>query len=191
MKVALAQIRVTADPDQNMSKVTKAFADSAKSDLLILPELFLSGFRYKEIERFSQLSKNYLAEIQQLCKKHRRGFCGSFLWKKGSGYTNRLYFLNKQGKVDAYYDKSHLIPAFKEDKYLVAGKKSATTRLGSANIGLSICYDLRFPELFRNYARKEVEAIICVAQWPTSRQNHLLLVLLTSFHQVLVVIHGI
>ncbi|MCX7612578.1 MAG: hypothetical protein N2043_13440 [Ignavibacterium sp.] len=80
--------------------------------------------------------------------------------------------MNKKGQLVKLYRKIHPFSYANENKFFSAGKKPAITKVKNFNIGLSICYDLRFPELYRKYAKKKVHLIVNIANWPDTRIEH-------------------
>ena len=92
--------------------------------------------------------------------------------KDGKNYFNTLVHLDPNGKLKTKYRKIHPFSYSTENKYYKAGKSPVITKISGMKIGLSICYDLRFPELFRFYAKAKVDLIINIANWPDTRIEH-------------------
>jgi predicted amidohydrolase len=86
----------------------------------------------------------------------------------GKVYNTTLVF-DKEGAIIAAYDKIHTFSLYKEEKYFQAGGKIVQFTLEDMRCGLSICYDLRFPELFRVMALKGAEIVFLPAEWPSAR----------------------
>jgi predicted amidohydrolase len=85
---------------------------------------------------------------------------------------NTLVHLNNQGKVLSTYRKIHPFSYSKENVFFGKGKETVITKVKGVKIGLSICYDLRFPELYRFYAKEKVHLIVDIANWPDTRIEH-------------------
>lgn len=85
---------------------------------------------------------------------------------------NTLVHLNNQGKIIKTYRKIHPFSYSKEDKNYGKGKDIVISKVQGFKIGLSICYDLRFPELYRFYGKEKVDIIIDIANWPDTRIEH-------------------
>jgi omega-amidase len=85
---------------------------------------------------------------------------------------NTLVHLNNQGKIINTYRKIHPFSYANEDKYFGKGKNPTITKVKGLKFGLSICYDLRFPELYRLYAKEKVDCIVDIANWPETRIEH-------------------
>ena len=86
-------------------------------------------------------------------------------------YHNRHYFIDGRTPSEAHYDKHHLFSYGHEDRYYTPGQHHTIARYMGFRLLLLTCYDLRFP-LWSRYADDlQFDAIICVANWPDSRQN--------------------
>lgn len=173
MKIYLDQFRPYTEQKLNYHHLVEVFKQNKSVDLILSPELFLTGSDFVNLEERAEENVEHVRNIQSLCELHHTAFAASFLWAEKKKVYNRLLFFARSGEVVAQYDKNHLIPAFREDEFLTPGKKATVLRFEGINVGMSICYDLRFPELFRSYGKQEVELIICVALWPQSRIEHM------------------
>ena len=85
---------------------------------------------------------------------------------------NTAYVFDRQGACLAAYDKTHLFTPMGEHEHYAAGDHLTTFSLDGHKCGLLICYDLRFPELFRTLALQGVELLLLPAQWPAARRYH-------------------
>ena len=89
--------------------------------------------------------------------------------KDNESFYNTLIHINPSGKLVCSYRKIHPFSYSSEDKFYTGGNKAVITEINGWTVGLSICYDLRFPELFRQYAKQKVGLIIVIANWPDTR----------------------
>lgn len=169
MKIYLHQTEVHENTGLNVQSLYDVFEQNLQADIIICPEVFTSGFNYKMISEISEQNEDYLKKIQLMCNASKTAFLGSFFWKDGSHFYNRAFFIDENGSILGLYDKQHLIPAFDEEQYLKNGTKISLFTFKGMRIGLAICYDLRFPELFRRYASRETDLIFLMAQWPVER----------------------
>jgi len=112
-------------------------------------------------------------EIARLAKSNNIAVCGSFLEATASGRpANTFYYFERSGEIVAKYRKVHLFTLFNEDEHMEAGNEIITQKTELGAIGCSICYDLRFPELFRQCALAGAEIQILPAAFPHPRLNH-------------------
>ncbi|BHH85959.1 carbon-nitrogen family hydrolase [Desulforhopalus sp. 52FAK] len=179
MHIAIIQQHVeVADKKANFANVTdlveKALQQNPSTDLVILPELWSTGYALKELGRLA--SRNGEEEalfLAELANKHNVWFAGgSVAAKTMDGITNRAQIIDRQGNLCCIYDKVHLVPMLDEHKYLVAGDKSCTYTIEGITFGFAICYDIRFCQFIHKLALDGAQAIIVSAQWPLSRINH-------------------
>jgi predicted amidohydrolase len=163
-------------PEYNLESTRQMIAEAARrnSDLVIFPELWLSGFDLKNAGRYAtSLKDGAFAQIGTLARQHQIHVYGSLLSELEPGcYGNTAVLFGTKGEQIADYTKLHLFRRMQEEKYLIPGRKPQKTETDWGLTGLSICYDLRFPELFRYYALAGVEIILLSAQWPHPRLKH-------------------
>lgn len=176
LKVALIQINSGADKASNLRRVSNFINEAARHEakLIALPEVF--NFRSKDHGQNPQSSEilnesESLETVSNLARIHQIYIlAGSIMIKPSQGLPfNTSLLINPQGKIIAEYQKIHLFDIqYGEQKILEssrnqAGYKPVIARIPIDNeeikIGLSICYDLRFPELYRIYAKEKVEII--------------------------------
>ena len=168
MKVDLAQIDIEQGiKDKNLVKAVSIIQDSS-ADLILFPELFTTGF---EFENINQLSENIPGEttkrIVDVCEDSIVG--GTILEKDDEKIYNTFVIINKEGVV-AKYRKIHLFG--EEKKHFKAGVKIKTIDFGFGKATLATCYDIRFPELFRESVRQKAEIVLVSAEFPDPREDH-------------------
>lgn len=174
-RLSLAQLNIAlGDPEANLHKV-QSFAReaaSAGSQFLLLPELWSSGYDLENARRHAQANLGILEEIKALAVEYRLSIGGSLLLEEPGGVYNSFVLAGADGLEIARYNKLHLFRLMGEDSYLQPGQqpRQAQTVLGPA--GFAVCYDLRFPELFRRYALDGAEIVLLPAEWPARRQEH-------------------
>jgi predicted amidohydrolase len=129
-----------------------------------------TGFPWNEIEQIVKLSKNTINSIKELAAHLEIEICGSFLELSNEGNPeNTFYYIDSNGETVARYSKVHLFSVFEEDKYLQAGNKLVVADTKHASIGCSICYDIRFPEVFRFCALAGAQLQFLPAAFPHPR----------------------
>ncbi len=174
MRIALLQY----SPDwenkrKNREKINSMLQKSRKDfSLLILPELTLTGFTM-QVEKFAENTNSETFHFYAgLAEQYNVHIAGGLIENNESGFYNSLIHITPEGKQAALYRKIHPFSFAKEDKFYVAGKNPVITQIDDWKTGLSICYDLRFPELYRKYGKEKSELIIVIANWPDKRIEH-------------------
>ncbi|MBK8021604.1 MAG: carbon-nitrogen family hydrolase [Chloroflexi bacterium] len=112
------------------------------------------------------------AQIATLATQHKISIVGSMLEKRGLEVSNSGTFFAPNGKLLGVYRKMHLFRLMEEDRFLQAGSAPLLMELPWGMTGMAICYDLRFPELFRRYAVQGAKLIVIPAEWPIERIDH-------------------
>ncbi len=175
MKIAVVSLdQVWEDKEANL-KICKEYirtASQQKVDLIIFPEMTLSGFS-TNIELIAEDKKENLTieNFSKLAKKYSIAMIFGVVIKDREKALNQAVFLDNKGKVIAKYNKIHPFSFAGEDRYFNAGEQLGICNFQDYKIGLSICYDLRFPELYSAMA-KECDAIVNIANWPKKRVVH-------------------
>lgn len=183
IKIAILPLNiVTGNCEANLMNVAEYLPQlSGNTDILVLPELFSTGF----IEDEQKLTNNNssaaanitLATLHLWSQRHNVAIAGSYLARIGSKYVNRGFFIEPSGD-ETFYDKHHLFCLSKESSLYSAGEThSPVIRFRGWNISLAICYDLRFPVWCRNQNQR-YDILIIPANWPQSRDyawRHLLI----------------
>ena len=118
------------------------------------------------------LNEGLFAEVGTLAAQHKISIVGSMLEKRGNDIANSAAFMSPGGRVMGVYRKMHLFRLMDEDRWLQAGASPLAMDLPWGRTGLAICYDLRFPELFRRYSTEGAKLIIIPAEWPLARIEH-------------------
>ncbi|MER3554913.1 MAG: nitrilase [Meiothermus sp.] len=166
MKTALLHLATRETPEATLGAALGLLEQVHRqgADLALLPELFPSGYRYSDAEK----TPFVLSELQAFAQKSGMVVAGGVLERSGERYANRMYVLGPNGQM-ARYTKIHLIPAFGEPETMIPGGELVTLELQGFKVGLTICFDLRFPELFRAYAVDGVDLFLVPSAWPGSR----------------------
>ena len=145
-----------------------------KPDLVVVPELFTTGFDREMYTKYAEYLENSatLKRLVECSEEHSIYFSGSILMKSPnpSHFFNMGFILGPNGLLGTY-QKIHLWVDEHDD--FLAGTKPLVVKLPFCRIGLEICYDLRFPELFRHMvANLGANVVITTAAWPTLRIDH-------------------
>ena len=166
-RVSCIQLKSNNNILYNLKKTEKLISKAVKqkSDFILTPEI--SSLFSLEKKRLLKICKSmkedfYLNGIRKLAKKYKKWILiGSLIIKVTKNkLVNRSVLIDKSGKIRTYYDKVHMYDAvlskrekYFESKIFSAGKKIKSTNLPWGKLGLSICYDLRFPNMYRKLSK--------------------------------------
>lgn len=172
MIISIAQFKSkNGAVDENFSTAARLIELAQNSDVIILPELWSTGYHPVSPKKFADVDG--ARTIDFLCtaaKKFNVNIIGgSVAVEYGGKFFNRCFVVNRRGEIAATYDKAHPFSLVHEDKIFSAGDKISTVELDGVRCGLAICYDLRFPEFIRKIALKETEIIFLPAAWDLDR----------------------
>lgn len=172
MRLLLVQSSpVWADPEASLQELDRMLPDSVDADLIVLPEMFSTGFVTKP-EGVAEIDGGYsLSWMRELAAGRSCAVAGSLSVKSGSSYRNRFYFVFPDGS-EIHYDKHHLFSYSGEGRRYTPGKERVVVSYKGVRILLQVCYDLRFPVFSRNRlsgGSPEYDLILYVASWPEKR----------------------
>lgn len=145
------------------------------TDLVVLPEMFTTGFTMRSRELAEGMDGRTAAWMKEQAKELDAALYGSVIIREGDHCYNRGLFVTPDGKVTSY-NKRHLFRFAKETDHYTAGTERVVVEWRGWRILLQICFDLRFPVFARN--RGDYDAILYVANWPEVRRypwSHLLI----------------
>lgn len=155
------------NPEQNRKMFgEKIDTISEYVDLVVLPEMFTSGFTMQPGHIDLSEGTKTVEWMQRLAQQKNMALMGSIVFQENGNYFNRLYFVKPDGKYSTY-DKKHTFTLAGEDKVYEAGKRKLIVEYRGFRICPLICYDLRFPVWARNV--EDYDALIYVANWPKPR----------------------
>lgn len=137
-----------------------------KVDLIVLPEMFSTGFTMNLEAVFETMEGETVLWLQSLAKAKKVAITGSLVVKENDNFYNRLVFVFPSGEMQIY-DKRHLFTLAGEDKVYTAGNPKLIVDYLGWKICPLICYDLRFPVFARN--TEDYDLLLHVANWPKSR----------------------
>lgn len=139
--------------------------------LAVLPEMWSSGYDYKRLPEMAEQTPQIASELEQLSADLDMVIVGSLPERDQKSFYNTA-FVHDRGREIGRYRKLHLFSPMQEDRYLAAGDQTLVAATSVGRLGMAICYDLRFPEMFRKLAMDGAELVCLPAQWPAPRQQH-------------------
>ncbi|MCB9418758.1 MAG: carbon-nitrogen family hydrolase [Ardenticatenaceae bacterium] len=175
--ISLGQMDVVlGKPEVNLAQVQRLAAEASRqgADVLVLPELWSTGYDLDRASDYATaVTDGIFAEMANLAKAYGIHLVGSCLSLLGEGeYGNTAVLLDPDGELMGAYSKVHLFQLMDEHKYLTPGNCRSLVSAPWGKSGLAICYDLRFPELFRAYALDGANIVFLPAEWPYPRLAH-------------------
>jgi len=176
LTISLAQMEFRfGDVEANFERAKEWIAEAAGlgSDLVLLPELWASGYDLKNWQQYaSPLDAGAFRRVTDLARQHQIAIGCSLLEEKGGRAYNTFLLSSPKGEIWGVYRKVHRFRLLEEEKWLEAGNQLVLAQTPWGPAGLSICYDLRFPEMFRPYAVAGSCLTLIVAEWPERRVAH-------------------
>lgn len=174
LKVVLAQIDIAWEDKEKNKRKCEDFilqALNQQPDLIIFPEMTLTGFSMNVVKtaEASNDSETYTF-FDHLAIKYQVAIAFGYTVQEQDKILNRLCIV-KDGKKLLGYDKIHPFSYGKESLFFDRGNKVIGTKIKDVYLSAFICYDLRFPEIFRVAAKKN-DFIFVIANWPQKRQLH-------------------
>lgn len=169
MNIALIQASlIWENPDANRIY----FEDKIKTinddvDLIVLPEMFTTGFTMKPSAVAETMTGKTVLWMQALAKAKNTAITGSVVIEENNHFYNRMLFVFPSGEIQ-FYDKRHLFTLAGEDKVYKAGKDKLVVDYKGWKICPFVCYDLRFPVFSRN-VHQQYDLLLYVASWPKIR----------------------
>jgi len=173
MKIGLIQYSPEwENKKENKIKISRLLENQNGVSLFILPELTLTGFTMKSGEFCEPGDGESFEYFSLLALNKNAHVLAGIIEKDGSKIYNTMLHINPEGELVNKYRKIHPFTYSTEDKYYSGGEKTVVTQIEEWMTGLSICYDLRFPELYRIYGKARTELIVDIANWPVARIEH-------------------
>jgi len=170
MKISVIQSDLKwENKSDNLAKLEKLIDPLYnKTDVVVLPEMFNSGFSMHPAELSEPADGETFVWMKFVALKGNFGICGSYIVHSKDKYYNRWVFVSPKGE-SWFYDKRHLFSMGEENKFFSTGESRLIFTFRDFRISPYICYDLRFPVWSRN--RNEYDLAIYSANWPEARIN--------------------
>jgi len=167
VQVALAQLkpRPRAVPE-NLARASELLAASAESDLVVLPELFLSGYQLHDVEPLAiELDGAEVGALREAARRAGTALIVGAAERIADGVANSAICIDAAGELAGVYRKTHLFGA-ERDAY-VPGDSLAPIALDGRALGVMICFDMEFPEVARTLAAQEAELLVTISANPS------------------------
>ena len=170
---------ILGDPRMNQqhleAMMEHALSADVKPDVIVLPELWNTGYALERIHEIASPPKGELrAWLGAFAAKNGVSLVAGSVAERGADglVRNTMYVYDRTGQETCEYSKIHLFRLMQEEKHLTEGHKTVTFVLDGTVAGASICYDIRFPELSRTLALAGAKVQFVSAQWPNPRLHH-------------------
>ncbi|WP_461831221.1 carbon-nitrogen hydrolase family protein [Aquifex sp.] len=170
MKLYAIQFRQKS-PDQNLNLVLNYLNNVEENSLVLLPELWYSGFDYENIEEHAKETEDILEILKEVSKNKSLTLCGTLPERVKDGIRNTA-FLIEDGKVVGKRSKIKLFQPFGEDKYFIPGEENRVFNTKFGKVGILICFELRFTDLILELQKDKPNIVLVPAQWGYARKEH-------------------
>lgn len=174
MKVALVSLnQVWEDKKSNLTKIESFLENQALSEVeyVVFPELTLTGFTMNTVELGEEFdASETITNFKKLAIKFKKNLVFGLITKEKDKYYNSCIAINSDGELKGRYNKIHPFSFSGEDNHFSSGNELVAVDW-KGGWGITICYDLRFPELYQALS-KENHVLLSIANWPRSRIAH-------------------
>lgn len=164
----------SGDVASNLSRVEYGLAEIATScnsispGIIVLPELWATGFVYDELPELARNMPDLLVILQNLAVKYQVNIAGSLPEFSDNTYYNTLFITRPEGMAGSYRKQRVFVP-MGENTFFTPGTSPRPIQTDLGPVGAMVCYDLRFPELLREQAVNGTDLAVIAAQWPEAR----------------------
>ncbi len=171
LEIALVQTDLAwQDPERNRAHFADLLTRARGADLIVLPEMFTTGFSMESAELAEDVGGTSTAWMLRQAQALDAVVTGSLIIRAGDGrHYNRLLWARPDGSL-AHYDKRHLFRMAGEHKHYTAGDRQALFEVNGWRVRPLICYDLRFPVWSRD--PYDTDLLVYTANWPAARRQH-------------------
>jgi predicted amidohydrolase len=160
------------DVQANLVRACELIADNASTDLLVLPELFLSGYALDDVAPLAvDLAGPEIGELREAARAAGVGVVLGAAERVAEGIANSALCIDAAGELVGVYRKAN--PFGAEREVYVAGNELVTVPLGGRVLGVMICFDVEFPEVARTLARRGADLLVTIsANCPPFEPDH-------------------
>ncbi len=145
------------------------------ADFVFLPEVWTVGWHTPDFIKTAETlgESKAVKMLQEIAVKYKTNIIGgSFIRKDKDNYYNTCPVINRKGDIVATYDKNHLFSYYgdNEGDYITRGSAPVMVELDGVKLGLTICYDIRFPEIYRAYRKAGADILVNMAAWGKAKK---------------------
>ena len=176
IKISAIQMNAKiGDKKANFDKVSALIErDINTTDVIILPEVWTCGWAPRVFQDSAEdlNDSDTIKFLSRIAKEHNCWIIGgSFITKRNNHFYNTCPVINRDGKVVTTYSKNHLFSYYgcEEGKFVDTGKSPVMVNIDGIKVGLTICYDIRFPEIYRAYRKAGADLFVNCAAWGLSK----------------------
>ena len=177
MKAGILSVQfnpILGDKQANLEKAQEIIHQHSDNnlDLIVLPEFFSTGICDESFINSpeDETGGAVIAELKETAKRYNTNIAAGTVIEQVDGKRyNTCFVINRQGEVAGKYRKKHLynFAGGNEDKYLTPGNETLVVDLDFAKVGISVCFDIKFPMLYRDLIKKGAEIIVSPSAWST------------------------
>jgi omega-amidase len=174
LTVSLAQMKIQLGAlEANTARALQMITAAKERDsrLILFPELWTSGYDLTNARQHAHTNRAVLDRLAAEAAQKDMFIGGSYLLEREGDVFNTFVLIAPDGSRWGY-EKIHLFRLMDEHLWLTPGNQMVTAPIGPHPAGIAICYDLRFPELFRHYAAGGAQWVLLSAEWPSKRTTH-------------------
>ena len=169
LKVTLVQLNHSwKNKSENFAKVSGMIDQLPETDVVLLPEMFATGFSMDVDELAEEMTGTTVSWMKEKAASLNAVVAGSLIVNEGGRYLNRLVWALPDGEID-WYDKRHLFTMGEEHLWYSPGNRRVTVERKGWKIRLQVCYDLRFPVWSRNHDGYDL--LVYLSSWPSARHQ--------------------
>ncbi len=174
VNVYLGQVEKNLEVLGNVFEISAKFEQEVNHSLVVMPELFVTGYDYDSIRAASSQFPDgrVFKVIADKCREYGTWFYGSIPERDDGKIYNTGVLFNPRGELEEKYRKIHLFGPLGEKQVFARGETLSIANTPFGKLGLSICYDLRFAEQYVDMKRAGVDIFLVVAEWPVPRIDH-------------------
>lgn len=177
IRISMLQMSsIIGDVEANCEKVKNIILENLdlKTDVLILPEVWTVGWECSCFRNSAQKLSNssVISFLKNLAKRYEFNIIGgSFITEDNGKYYNTCPVISKEGELITTYSKNHLFSYYgcDEGKFVSVGESPVMVELEGIKFGLTICYDIRFPEIYRAYRLAGADVLVNCAAWGSNK----------------------